>query len=279
MSYGLALSGGAACGLANLGIVRVLEQENLRPACISGSSMGAIVAALYAFKPEQINSYNELKKLSISTIAHVSKQPLKGGLHGGMMRQALEKHLHDVFDDATIADCTIPFVCVAAKILQPIDWTRIIRHDFADYLLECAEPYIFPPNTRLIDAIMASSAIPVLFSPIKIEGQSYIDLVHFGSIPSRSLRNTYHPNSIIGTDTNPYHDTLKHLLPDGWNNFLERGYQELEQSKQACDLIIRPTMKYSPLRFDKAEEFAEAGKNAAINMLPQIRATILDHHS
>ncbi|MEK7563309.1 MAG: patatin-like phospholipase family protein [Patescibacteria group bacterium] len=48
MSWGLVLSGGAAYGVANVGVVECLEKEGLSPDVIAGSSMGAVVAGLYA---------------------------------------------------------------------------------------------------------------------------------------------------------------------------------------------------------------------------------------
>ena len=48
MNWGLALSGGAACGLANIRVIEALEAVTLRPNCVGGSSMGAIVTGLYA---------------------------------------------------------------------------------------------------------------------------------------------------------------------------------------------------------------------------------------
>lgn len=275
MTWGLALSGGAAYGLANAGILSVLEREGLRPDCIAGSSMGAIVGALYAYKGSAAALPPLCKRLGISNVARLSDHPLKGGhLHGGLFRQELAAHLEDILGDAVIGDCAIPFVCIAGRVKEPISWSRILLPGFTDDILTRVEPVMLPPDTRLLDAIMASSAIPVAFSPVIIDGDEYVDLVHFGAIPARTLRNAFHPDIVIGTNTNPVYGTLMKYLPASWSEFLERGYEELEKSMESCDLVITPLLTSSPLRFDKVDTFVQAGEAAAKEVLPEVKRLI-----
>lgn len=277
MSLGLVLSGGAAYGIANAGVLRVLEREGIRPDCIAGSSMGAIIGALYAFTGKTEIFDPLCASIKLWHVARLSDSPLKGGLHGGLLRQNLERVLCPLLGDACIGDCRIPFVCVAAHVSIPIDWTGVLRFGFADAVLQHAALHVFGPDTRLIDALMASSAIPVLFSPVEIAGEQYVDLVHFGSIPARSLRERYHPDRIIATDTNPRYLALEKILPKPWIEFLQRGYQELEQSKAACDLLITPKMPAAVFRFDKASAFMDAGEQAAEEKMGEIRNLMTSH--
>lgn len=276
MSLGLVLSGGAAYGLANAGVLRVLEREGIRPDVIAGSSMGAIVGALYAFKGTTDAFDPLIATLKLSQIARLSKTPFKGGLHGGLLRQNLEHLLGTLLGDACIGDCKIPFLCVAAHVTAPIDWTGVLRPGFAQSMLQHATLHVFSQETRLMDAIMASSAIPVLFSPVEINGEQFVDLVHFGSIPARTLRTHFHPDIVVATDTNPRYLALEKVLPAPWIEFLQRGYKELEQSKAACDLLITPKMPAAVFRFDKATAFMDAGERAAEEALPRIRNLIAE---
>lgn len=274
MQWGLVLSGGAAHGLCNGGVLSVLEREGLRPDCIGGASMGAIIGALYAFT-ESTDAMRELcETLTLWNVAKLSDNPLKDGLHGGLFRQRLREHLEDVVGDATIADCAIPFTVVAGRVLQPIAWTTIIRRGFTDEVLRCVAFHVFPPTTRLLDALMATSAIPVVFSPVEVDGDTYVDLVHFGAIPARTLREQFHPDIVIGTDTVPRYATIKKILPAPWKEFMERGYAELKRSKAACDLVITPEPPAGLFRFDKAKEFWAAGERAADDCLAQIRTLL-----
>ncbi len=273
-TWGLALSGGAARGLSGIGILEVLQQEGFRPDYVSGSSMGAIVGALFAMG----HSCNTMRTIAESlhplSIARVSTSPLSGGLHGGIFRQCLHEHLSEYLGTARIGDCHIPFVCIAGRVKEPIAWQRILQDGFASYASTCIEKYVFPSHTLLIDAIMASSAIPIVFSPVSIDGDTFVDLVTFGSIPARSLREQYHPTVLIGTDANASFDSFRRILPSSWRQFLEEGEREQERSRSECDLIIKPTIRYGQYRFDKAVECIDAGNDAAQKALPSIRALL-----
>ncbi len=270
MQWGLALSGGAAYGLCNAGVLKALEREGLRPDCIAGSSMGAIVGALYAFtgSTELLEDLRETLKLT--NVAKLSDGFLHGGLHGGLLQQRLHDHLAHHIGSATIGDCQIPFVCVAGKITNPIQWTHIVRRGFTEKLLQNVSLHVFPPDTKLLDAIMASSAIPVVFSPVKIGGDEFVDLVHFGAIPARTLRQQHHPDVVIGTDTNPRYVRFMRFIPSGWREFLARGYESLEESRKACDLLIEPTMPAALFRFDKSGAFMDAGEKATLKKMEEI---------
>lgn len=274
MTWGLVLSGGAAYGLSNAGVLEVLEQNHLKPDSIAGSSMGAIIAGVYALGLpltviEEVCDSVELRK-----VAKWSKKPLKGGLHGGLLRQNLEEILRPHIGDATIGDCQIPFVCIAGWIKEPIDWTKIVKHGFTDTVIQKVERHIFGPETPLLDALLASSAIPVVFSPVEIDGKQYGDLCHFGAIPTRSLKETYNPDIIVATDTDPTYDMMRTMLPGPWKEWMERGRESLLQSKEVCDLIIEPKMPAPVFRFDKAAEFMKAGRIAATEKIDEVKQLI-----
>lgn len=274
MTWGLALSGGAAYGLANAGILKVLEREGYKPDYIAGGSMGAIVGALYAFTGST-KALDELAStLTMRNVARWSDEPLKNGLHGGLFRQELSKHIEDIVGTSTISECKIPFVCIAGRVKSRISWTKIVIPGFADEVVTSIEPVTFGPETTLIDALMASSAIPVIFSPVVIDSEEYIDLVHFGAIPARTLQSAYHPDVIIGTNTTPIYKDLMKYLPQGWKEFMQRGYTEIAKSREACDLVITPELTSAPFRFDKATEFVKAGEEAAISAIPHIRELV-----
>jgi len=274
MSWGLVLSGGAAYGLANAGVLEVLEEEHIKPDYIAGSSMGAIVASLCALG----HSTAELRALTddmkMNNVAKFSDKFFKEGLHGGFFRQRLEEHLYKIIGDACIGDCKTPFVCVAGKIKQPIKWQRIIKEGFAKHVMESVELHIFDDDTRIIDALMASSAIPVVFSPHEIDGAQYVDLCHFGPIPARSLQNIHHPDCIVATDTNPTYDTLEKMMPPSWKEFLQAGSLEMEKSLAICDLVIKPKMPAPLYRFDKVEAFWKAGRIAAEENLEELKVLL-----
>lgn len=273
-SWGLVLSGGAACGFANIGVLEVLHEAGLRPDCIAGSSMGAIVAAPYAMGHPPAVLRELAASVSPTSVARLTQAPLRDGLHGGLLRQHLDEHLAPLLGDARIGDCTIPFVCVAGRVGAPVRWHDILRPGFLEHLRQSVELHVFPPRTRLLDAVRASSAIPVLFSPATVDGAEFVDLVHFGPIPARSLRAVWAPEVVIGTDTQPRYDGVEPWLPPPLRRFLAAGREETQRSIDVCDLLLRPPLPATALHFDRGDEFADAGAHATRERLEEIRALL-----
>src|SRR3989338_8730299 len=260
-TWGLVLSGGAAYGLANAGVLEVLEREGLTPDYIAGSSMGAIVGSIAALGHSVKDLRSLQEELLMSNVARLSEAPFAGGLHGGLLQQSLEDHLRELIGDARIGDCRIPFLCVAGRVQKPLRWMNIFFRGFHIHAKERIAFHIFDNDTKIIDAIMASSAIPVVFSPVKIGNDTFVDLCHFGSVPARTMRRTFQPDIVIATDTNPWWDPKK--WPGGWGEFIAEGQKEIDKSLGVCDLIIRPEPAASVFRFDQMQAFWEAGKRAA----------------
>lgn len=274
MSWGLVLSGGGACGIANVGVLEVLDGAGLRPDCIAGSSMGAIVAGVYALGNPVSCLGSLLAGLDLPGVARLSDAPLRGGLHGGILSQKLEHHLGPLVGDATIGDCAIPFVCVAGRVREPIRWERAPFRGFTEHVLERVEPWVFPPETRIVDAVMASSAVPVIFSPVVVAGEQFIDLLHFGAIPVRTLRSVHAPDVVVATDTMPEYGTLAPFLPAGILDLMQAGYAEADVSRRAADLLIEPVQAADPARFDRGAEFVAAGRAAATAALPAVERLV-----
>lgn len=275
MSWGLVLSGGGACGIANVGVLEVLEDAGLRPDCLAGSSMGAIVAAVYA-RGHPVSRIKEVvSALDHLNIASISKVPLRGGLHGGLLRQRIEEHLRPLVGDATLGECEIPFVCVAGRVQEPIRWERALLGGFAEHVLERVEPWVFPQETPIVDAVMASSAIPVLFSPAEVDGAQYIDLLHFGAIPARTLRREHEPAVVIATDTMPDYEGLTRILPPGLKELMEAGYAEADASRDAADILVSPALSAAPYRFDQGDAFTAAGREAMLARLEEVKRLVV----
>jgi NTE family protein len=272
--WGLVLSGGAACGLANVGVLEVLHEAGLRPACIAGSSMGAIVAAPYALGHPPSLLRKLLRGLAPATAVRLSEAPLRGGLHGGLLQQQLETHLGPLLGDARVGDCTLPFVCVAGRVRGPIRWHQILAPGFLAHLREHMEPHVFPPRTRLIDAVRASSALPVVFSPAKVDGREFVDLMQFGAIPVDSLRRACAPEVVVATDTVPSYAAIEAWLPSGLRDFIAEGRRAVERGVCAADLVIRPELPATMLHFDRGDDFADAGAQAARARLQELRTLL-----
>lgn len=161
---GLALSGGAALGLAHIGVIKVLEKENIPIDIVVGSSMGAFIGALWVagLSVEQIEKialqFNQNKKKVFRLLLDPCF-PKLSFFKGNRIRAILEKHI----GNKTFQEVRCPFKVVACNLSK--------RQEF-----------IFDSG-RIVDAVMASIAIPGVFNPVRIDGNLLVDGGIIESVP------------------------------------------------------------------------------------------------
>ena len=154
---GLVLGSGAAYGLSHIGVLRVLEKENIPVDILAGSSMGAFIAAFWAagFRANDLQKIAEsldrrtaffkLVGLGDLSIAH------RGFFHGRQVTRFMESFLAD----KTFQDLQVPVKIVAAS-------------------LTTSQQVVFEKD-RVVDALRASISIPGIFRPFHWKGQLLID--------------------------------------------------------------------------------------------------------
>ena len=139
---GLVLSGGSARGYSHIGILKQLENNNISPDIITGTSMGAVIGAFIA---KGYTSTQMQKILTQESILSFLSLPKREALQSGdSIVKFLEKYLKDVH----IEDLQIPFGCVATDITS------------------CEEVVFTSGN--LVDALRATISLPAVFQPYKI---------------------------------------------------------------------------------------------------------------
>lgn len=157
-SVGLILSGGGSKGLAHAGVLKFLEEKKIKPTNIAGTSAGSIVGALYSWgkSPEEILEF--FKSIYFFHWSHFTFR--KAGL---IDSEAFKNYFTTIFKDATLGDL---------EITNHITATDMVKGKLK----------IFNSETKIVDAVLASSAFPGVLSPYKINGSLYSDggiLNHF----------------------------------------------------------------------------------------------------
>lgn len=167
---GFVLGGGGVLGAAEVGMLKALVEAGVRPDLVVGTSVGAMTGALYAADPAAV-TVTRLERMWVDVGA-------SGVLAGSALRRVstlartgththppepLRRLLTDYLGDLRIEDLAVPFQCVAASI------ERAAEHWFT--------------TGPVVDAVLASSAVPGLLPPVEVGGEHYLDggLVH--SIP------------------------------------------------------------------------------------------------
>jgi NTE family protein len=282
IKVGLVLSGGGAKGFAHIGVIKVLEQAGVRVDYIGGTSMGAIIGALYAsgYNANQLDSIirntdftNILQdKLPRDAKSFFQKEndekyvitlPVKGnniGLPSAISKgqnvfnlfSRLTEHVHDIQD---FNNLPIPFLCIATDL--ETGKQVILNHGF------------------LPEAIRASGSFPTLLEPVEIDGKFLSDGGIANNFPVQEVVNMG-ADVVIGVDVQ---DKLKkraqlNSAPKIIMQIVNFNmYAENETKKNEVDVYIHPIMKgFNVVSFDKAEEIIKAGETEALKELPYLKS-------
>lgn len=237
---GLVLSGGGARGFAHLGVIQALNEAGIFPEVLSGTSAGAIAGALYCdgYKPKEI-----LKIMKTDSRLNYMRPalPRYGILQISGIVKILEAHLRA----RTFEDLKIPFFVAATNL----------NHGRIDYF----------SKGELIQPVIASSSIPVLFKPVIIGNDSYVDGGVMDNLPVKPIENLC--SYFIGSFVNPsgHQKEFSSLIDIAERTFTLNLYKEALEKSKRFDLYIAPTelRKYNILGVDKAEELFKIGYEAA----------------
>lgn len=163
MSYGLALGGGAVLGAAHVGVLRAIEEHRLEISHVSGTSIGAFIAALYAFELPLERIREVVLDLDWLNISSLSLPRL-----GLFSNEKLGKNLEQAIGRKNIEDATRPL--------------SIMSCDIATGKAVCLQ------HGDVARAVMASACIPGFFNPVNIDGKMLVDGGLVENVPISPLR-------------------------------------------------------------------------------------------
>ncbi len=244
--YGLVLSGGGTRGFAHLGAIKALEENGIKPDIVSGVSAGSIIGALYADgqEPEKIMEALISKKL----LAFVKIIFPRKGL---LKMSGFERTLRGSLKAKRFEDLEIPLYVHAVNI-NTVKYTRFDKGD-------------------LVQAVKASSSIPVVFPPVDIDGHQYLDGGIVNNFPVEPLTDIC--EKIIGINVNPvgeaYH--INKLSTIAIRSFHLSMRNHAESRRDQCDIYIEPdeVQDYGILDLKSAETVFKAGYKSALEVLKQ----------
>jgi NTE family protein len=266
---GLALGGGGARSLAHIGAMKVFEQAGIPVHCLSGSSMGGMIAAACALglSAVQIESVALRMAHTRQIIRLFDFVPFRRGLIAG---NRVRKFVTSIFgSESTFADLRIPLTLTATDL-----------HRGKPVLLQ---------SGSLVDAILATCTIPGLWSPVQIGNAFLVDGGLYNNVPAGITRQ-------MGADLVIALDVAQHFprdedIPDGKGphplpgplpDFLEDFYQaimilsdlltNIQLEADPPDFLLRPALgdDVSLFAFHRAAEIIAAGEQAAQARLPDI---------
>jgi NTE family protein len=179
---GLALGGGGLRGLAHIGILQVLEDNNIPLNVVAGTSVGSIIAALYAsgmsaYQMEQevvkLKPYDYLDYNISGFIKHFLAcffPPINNNIDGIIKGERLEKIVYRLTGGRDLRDSKVPLAIIACDI----DSGREII--FASQKIPVqGNDILLIEDARLSQAVRASTAIPAVFVPYRLQGMQLVD--------------------------------------------------------------------------------------------------------
>jgi NTE family protein len=245
-SIGVVLSGGAARGFAHLGALQALEDYGIVPTHVSGSSMGAILGAIYAAGVPVHQIYSFAREQNYLLLYRPS-------LNGALFRTTfLEKML----------DHLIPHNNTFES-LQKKMYVCITNLNTAKYEIASSGP--------LKEKIVASASIPFIFEPSIIDSFTYVDGGLVNNLPVEPLLNTC--KYIIGISVNSVTQKLSQEDVKGIGG-MQRALtmvvaENEKQRKHLCNFYIEieHVGKMGLLDFSLIEEFYTAGYHATVEYI------------
>ena len=277
---GLVLSGGGAKGLAHIGVLKVIDSLNIKIDYIAGTSMGAIVGGLYAsgynanqldsifsnidvdallqdYTPREAKSFYEKRNDEIYALTlpfNKFKLGLPSGLSKGLYNfnliSLLTQHVSNVRD---FNQLPIPFLCIATDA-------------------ETGEKMVLDKGI-LAQCMVASGALPTLYSPVEINGRLLIDGGVIDNYPVEELL-AKGVDIVIGVDVQDGLKTRNELkgvtsLLAQINNF--SMIEKMEGKQKATNIYIKPDIKgYSVVDFEKGNEIIVKGKEKALEFVKEL---------
>ncbi|MEL6925542.1 MAG: patatin-like phospholipase family protein [Bacteroidota bacterium] len=248
---GIVFSGGAARGIAHIGIIKALREQQVKIDCVAGTSAGSIVGAMFAagLSVEQMIQF--VKESSLLRIYEIGI-PATGLTKLNYLKKQLAKYIKE--DDFSILE--IPLYIAATNL----------NTGLCDYF----------NAGGLFDAVMASASIPLIFKPVKINQSWYVDGGVLNNLPTEPLLENEAVDFLIGCNVMPVIPLPKISYSIALS--IAARCSELQVASHAfakaaqCDLWIEPAGldKFPLYNFTKVDELVELGYQAALEAMAKV---------
>lgn len=285
---GLVLSGGGAKGIAHIGVIKALEDNNIPIDYVSGTSMGAIVGSLYAcgFSPDEMMAI-----ITSKSFADWSSGKLNREKTYYLSAPQDNPQLFNI--NLSKPDSANIFSYIPANLISPMPMNLEFLKLFGPYSLQCNENFdqlmipfrcvtsdiyhkhkIVCRSGSLGEAVRQSMSFPLVFKPIMRDGVLVFDGGIYDNFPVDVMKQDFNPDIIIGSnvsgpDAPPVPGNIYSQLED---MIIQNNDYSLPDSL-GIKLDI-PVKNFGVLDWDKANEIYDIGYKSAINMIDQIKARI-----
>jgi len=246
---GISLSGGGSRGIVHIGILKAIDEAGIKLSMVTGTSAGAIVGAFYCsgYSPDGIMEIIRETKL----IKYVRPAISRSGL---LKLETIESIFNLYLKNDSFDALSIPLVVATTNVRNG---ANVFLHD-----------------GPLIKSVLASCAVPVIFEPIKLNGEFYIDGGVLNNLPVEPMIG--HCDIILGSNCNPISENYS---PGNMRSLLERSLLmainvNTFTKKDLCDIFMEPEglKNFGGFDFSKSNEIFNIGYEYGKSMVGNIKA-------
>jgi len=245
---GVALGGGFARGLVHVGILKVLEQENIPISFVGGTSVGAVIAAAYCsgVSARELEEIAHLVRFSSFARWTLSR-------YGLATNDRMVGFLQKLVKVKTFEECRIPLAISATDFVT-------------------GDPVVFKSGP-LIDPIRASCAYPGMFLPVNVNGRLMVDGLLAHSVPAEPLKEMG-ADKVLAVYLSAHWVNAKgprHIFDVIGQCFSIAQAKMCHLWKVHSDLVLEPNVDgFSYDGFERAKELIKVGEDAARAVVPQM---------
>lgn len=287
---GLVLSGGGAKGLAHIGVLKALEENQIPIDYITGTSMGGIVGAMYAAGYSPL----EIEKLALSSnfqdwvsgkySSDYTFYYQKSTNNASMLSAKLsaDTSLRLNFRPSLVNDIPLNFALLElfaqASALAKDDFNKLFipyRCMVSDVL---SQQSIAVKNGSLAQAVRATMTVPLIYRPIKLDSKYVFDGGLYNNFPADVMKEEFNPDFIIGANVS---SKVFNEYPKDDDRLMNRFLVYLLLSKSDSTLIgkngvyIQPNLsEYSTTNFSPVAEIIRRGYEATLADMPKIKEAV-----
>lgn len=277
MKLGLALAGGGVRGIAHAGVLRALEENNIKVDAIGGTSCGSLVAALYAMGYSPYYIYVLFQKYA-KEITGINKVAFATGLNNILLNKKLTisglntgESIEKIYDELaakkgikTISDIKMPIA------IPTVDVTEANEYIFTNQIPKKNKRF-YIDNITVGKAVRASSSFPVFFSPCEFQKHKFLDGGTLDNVPTMPVRNLG-ANKVISInfeadsidEQSNVMDIVMKTIDIMGNRISERGLKN-------SDLTLTvPSDKTGLLDIEKIGKCYKLGYDTAMNNMEKI---------
>lgn len=288
-SVGLVLSGGGAKGVAHIGVIKALEDNDIPIDYITGTSMGSVVGGLYAcgLSPEEM-----LRLVTSESFANWStgkidpeltyffdrNEPNPGMLQFQISLKDSTRVSPDILPGALVNPLPMNFAFLDLFTAYTAQCHENFNRLFVPFRCVCSDVYhkhkVVLSKGSLGDAVRASMSFPMVYKPIELDGVLMFDGGIYDNFPVDVMQEDFNPDFIIGVsvsgpDGKPEPDNMFSQLED----MIIQNNDYSVPAENGIKIQV-PVLDFGVLDFGKAREIYEIGYRTGLSMVDSIKSRV-----